>query len=161
MHENHLKLMEFLLAVDLGVKTGFSVFNSEGKLVWYQSRNFGNRKRLKEAIPEIIQRFDPLTHLFMEGGGEMGEIWTRATQYNRLEVAMIHAEEWRKDLFYPRELTHKRELKIKARHYAEKVIKTLGIQKFLKPDADAAEAILIGLWAAWKLGWVKDVGFIH
>lgn len=153
--------MEYLLAVDLGVKTGFSVFNSEGQLVWYQSRNFGNRKRLKDSIPELISRFDPLTYLYLEGGGQMGEIWIKSTQYSGLEVVMFHAEEWRKDLFYQREITNTRELKIRARQYSEKVIKAIGTQKFLKPDADAAEAILIGLWAAWKLGWIRDVGFIH
>ncbi|OYT14058.1 MAG: hypothetical protein B6I19_01910 [Bacteroidetes bacterium 4572_114] len=46
--------MELLLSIDLGVKTGFAMYGSDGKLLWYRSQNFGNAARLRKAVPKIL-----------------------------------------------------------------------------------------------------------
>ncbi|MBT4053225.1 MAG: hypothetical protein HOE73_09060, partial [Bacteroidetes Order II. Incertae sedis bacterium] len=40
---------ERLLAIDMGLRAGLAVFGRDGKLIWYRSRNYGNRSRLKKA----------------------------------------------------------------------------------------------------------------
>ncbi len=67
--------MEFLFSVDLGVKTGFAMYNSAGKLVWYRSQNFGNKVRLKKAIPWILYPDKDINYLIIEGGGPLRKIW--------------------------------------------------------------------------------------
>jgi Icc-related predicted phosphoesterase len=49
---------EVLLAVDLGLKTGISMFNDRGKLMRYEQFHFETTERLEEAAIEIIQGWE-------------------------------------------------------------------------------------------------------
>ena len=66
--------MEHLLAVDLGVKTGMALYNAEGKIIWYRSRNYGNKQRLRTDIQNILDDIPSLVHVFLEGGGAYSSV---------------------------------------------------------------------------------------
>lgn len=146
--------MDFLLSVDLGVKTGFAMYNSEGRLLWYKSHNFGNKVRLKKAIPWIVNREEGITHLIIEGGGPLRKIWDTFLERKNIEVIHCMAEDWRKDLLLQRERRKAKQAKARALYYAEKVIGKLSDNKLGTLNDNTAEAILIGLWGMKKLNWI-------
>lgn len=148
--------MEFLLAVDLGVKAGFALFTSEGKLLWYRSQNFGNKTRMKKAIPGILNLDDPIDYLVIEGGGPLRKIWDQQLEKRNIEVIHIMAEDWRNDLLLDREQRKGKLAKEKAHVYAAKIIEELAEKKSGPLNTNTAEAILIGFWGLIKKGWIKN-----
>jgi len=148
--------MEFLLSVDLGIKTGLALFSSEGKLLWYRSQNFGNKVRLKKAIPWILNIEEDVNYLIIEGGGPLRKIWDAHLERRNIEVFHIMAEDWRKDILLEREQQKGKKAKEKAIAYAEKVINKLSEKKSGSINDDAAEAILIGFWGSIRQGWIKN-----
>lgn len=46
--------MSALLAVDLGVRTGFACYGEDGRRRWYRSQNYGSAARLRRAIPGAL-----------------------------------------------------------------------------------------------------------
>ena len=64
--------MGSLLAVDLGLKTGLALFAGDGRLLWYRSHNYGTTERLKRGVPDILDSISELTHVVIEGGGNLG-----------------------------------------------------------------------------------------
>ncbi|MCF8364650.1 MAG: hypothetical protein K9H16_02630 [Bacteroidales bacterium] len=152
--------MEFLLSVDLGVKTGLAMFNSEGRLLWYRSQNFGNKVRLKKAIPWILNIEEDIHYLIIEGGGSIRKIWDSHLDKRNIEVIHIMAEDWRQEILLERERRKGKQAKEKAIFYAEKVIQKLSHKKTQVLNDNTAEAILIGFWGAAKLGWLNNPGTI-
>jgi len=148
--------MEFLLAVDLGVKTGFAMYSSQPKLLWYHSQNYGNKFRLKKAIPGILYQDDRIDYVVMEGGGSLQKIWDAALEKMNIEVMHIMAEAWRNELLLDREQRKGKMAKGKALMYAIKIIDQLSEKKTSSLNHNAAEAIMIGLWGIKKLGWIKN-----
>jgi hypothetical protein len=148
--------MEFLLAVDLGVKTGFAMYSSRPELLWYHSQNYGNKFRLKKAIPGILNQDDRIDYLVMEGGGSLQKIWDASLEKMNIEVIHIMAEAWRKVLLLDREQRKGKMAKDKALMYALKIIDRLSEKKTASLNVNAAEAIMIGLWGINKLGWIKN-----
>ena len=43
-----------LLAVDLGLRTGFALYGRDGRLVSYRSQNLGSKARLKRAAGSLL-----------------------------------------------------------------------------------------------------------
>lgn len=152
--------MELLLAVDLGVKTGLALYRSDGKLVWFRSQNFGNAARLRKAIPAILTADDEINFLAVEGGGPLFKIWENEAQRRNIEIIHTMADEWRPDILLLREQRHGVSAKNNAIIYAHKIIQKLADYRATSLTDDAAEAILIGLWALSRLGWVKDINQI-
>ncbi len=149
--------MNSLLAIDLGVKTGLALFNDSGRLVWYRSHNYGNKTRLKNNIPEIFHSTPGLSILVIEGGGPIAELWKSMAVRHRLETYQVFAEEWRKQLFYERQIRNGEMAKQNAIIMARKVIIWSGIQKPNSLRHDTAEAILTGLWGVLKAGWLTEI----
>ncbi len=149
--------MNSLLAIDLGVKTGLALFNELGRLVWYRSHNYGNKGRLKNNIPEILHDIPGLSVLVIEGGGPIAELWKNMGTRHHLTTIQVFAEEWRKDLFYARQIRNGITAKQNAIEMAGKVITWSGISKPTALRHDTAEAILIGLWGVLKSGWINDL----
>jgi len=141
-----------LLAVDCGLKTGLALFALDGQLIWYRSQNFGTRARLKKAAWSILQEIEGVSHLVIEGGGPLAEVWLKAGARQRLTVRQIQAEQWRKALLLPRQQRTGKEAKQVADELAREVIKTSGIKKPTSLRHDAAEAILVGWWALQEFG---------
>lgn len=148
--------MEFLLSVDLGVKTGLALFSSDGRLLWHRSQNFGNKTRLRKAIPWIVSLEENITYIVIEGGGPLLKLWDAYLEKRNIEVLHIMAEEWRRALLLSREQRKGAQAKENAVRYAGIIIQKISNQKTLVTNNNAAEAILIGTWAMEKLGWINS-----
>jgi hypothetical protein len=146
--------MRYLLAVDLGLKTGLALYGQEGKLRWYRSKNFGTTARLKRAVYGILKENPDLDVLVIEGGGGIAEIWEHEAQKQGIAVRRITAEDWRKTILFSREQRTGSMAKEKAAQLAGAVIVWSGLRRPTAPRHDAAEAILIGLWGVIEQGWL-------
>jgi hypothetical protein len=134
-----------LLAVDVGVRTGLAGFDSEGKLLWWASRNFGSVARLKRAIPSLLRECPALHTLVVEGDGRLALLWQK--QARELEYRWISAETWREELLIQRQRRSGEQAKRTAVELARAQIRKDGLSPPRKLGHDAAEAILVGLWA--------------
>jgi len=148
--------LQHLMAVDLGVKTGIAFFSSDGVLLWHKSQNFGNKVRLKRGIPYLLNTEDPVDFLVIEGGGPLVKIWDNILIKRNIEVLHIMADQWRQELLYGREQRTGKQAKEMAIRYARKVVEKMGLKKVATTNDDAAEAILIGLYAMQQLNWIND-----
>ena len=146
-----------LLAVDLGIKTGLALYGHDGKLCWYRSKNYGTPATLKRGINNMLNSLPDLSLMVLEGGGTLALIWEREAGRRKIPVRTINAEQWRRKLLYPREQTSGLQAKHHADHIARKVILWSGLSRPTSLRHDAAEAILIGLWAVLDEGWLIDV----
>ena len=149
--------MQSLLAIDLGVKTGLALYNDNGKLIWYRSHNYGNIKRLKKHLPQIFNSLPDLSVLVIEGGGPIAELWKSFAERHNLTTIQVFAEEWRKELFYDRQIRSGEMAKQNAIEMARKVVIWSGIKKATAMRHDTAEAILVGLWGVLKAGWLAEI----
>lgn len=142
-----------LLAVDLGLRTGLALYAADGRLRWYRSQNFGDAQRLKRAIPALLAE-PGLAQLVIEGGGDLARPWHAAAAARALPVLDTIAETWRARFLYPREQRSGLHAKHTAETLARRVIEWSGADRPTSLRHDAAEAILIGLWAVLELGWL-------
>jgi hypothetical protein len=136
-----------LLAVDCGLKTGLALFTLQGDLLWYRSHNFGSRACLKKAAWSILKEIDGLTHLVVEGGGTLADVWIREADKRGLNIIQVQAHEWRKDILLDRQQRTGKQAKQVADELAREVIDQSGAAKPTSLRHDAAEAILVGWWA--------------
>jgi hypothetical protein len=136
-----------LLAVDCGLKTGLALFDLNGTLLWYRSHNFGSRQRLKKAVWQILSDLEGLSQLVVEGGGDLVEIWRKTAQKRGINVSVVQAVTWRKDLLLPRQQRTGKQAKQVADELARGIIEQAGAAKPTSLRHDAAEAILVGWWA--------------
>ena len=149
--------MQSLLAVDLGLRTGLALYGRDGRLRWYRSRNFGTATRLRRAVHGLLDELEDLSWLIIEGGGPLAEIWEREARRRHISIRRIGAEDWRNDLFYPRQQKNGPQPKNAAKALARRVIEWSEIPRPTSLRHDAAEAVLIGLWGALKIGWLEAV----
>jgi hypothetical protein len=149
--------MSSLLAVDLGIKTGLALYGEDGMLRWYRSKNYGTAASLKRGVNTLLNSVPDLVLLVLEGGGTLADVWEREAVRRKIPVRRISAEQWRTKLLYPREQKTGRQAKHYADDIARKVITWAGKSRPAAMRHDAAEAILIGLWAVIDAGWLEDV----
>ncbi len=144
-----------VMSVDLGVKTGIAVFSAEGRLLWYGSRNYGSKNRLRSDLPRLLQQYSPLRMLVLEGGGALEEVWFREATYRHIPVISFHAGHWRELFFGSESLMHTGRAKEKAVELARRVIVLMGEHRATVPVHHAAEAILTGLCYLYDEGRVE------
>jgi len=146
-----------LLAVDLGLRTGLALFGDDGRLRWYRSHNVGNVARLRRAVERILDEQVDLALVVVEGDRRLAEIWRRAARRRGIAVHAVSPERWRQRLLLDR---HKRS-GVAAKRYAgvlaRRVIEWSGAARPTSLRSDAAEAILIGLWAVLEQGWLDGL----
>lgn len=135
-----------VMSVDLGVKTGIAVFSAQGMLLWYGSRNYGNKKSLRKDVPRLLHQYRPLRMLILEGGGALEEVWRREAEFRKIPVSSFHAGHWRELFFGSESLMHTERAKEKAVELALRVIHLIGVSRASVPIHHAAEAILSGLY---------------
>jgi len=145
--------MASLLAVDLGLKTGYALYGCDGHLHWYRSKNFGAAERLHRGVVGLLEGIPDLAWLVLEGGGRLAEIWEKEARRREVGVIRVSAEQWRRTLLRPRERTDARTAKRRAGELARRVIEERGAARPTSLRHDAAEAILVGLWGLGKVGW--------
>jgi hypothetical protein len=146
-----------LLAVDLGIRTGLALYGGDGRLISYRSKNFGTAASLRRGAARVLTETPGLQWVVLEGGGPLAELWAGEATRRGLSVRRISAEEWRSRLLYPRQQRDRRHAKDSAGDLARRIIEWSGAKRPTSLRHDAAEAILIGLWAVLELGWLKKM----
>lgn len=139
-----------LLAIDLGLRFGWAAFESTGRLSSYGSHHVGNRSVLRKAVPGFLDGFPCLRTLVIEGGGDLSAHWEKEARRRGLVVRSVMGETWRKTLMPSRKRRTGKNAKAAADGLARKVIRDSGAKRPTSLRHDAAEAILIGLWASSK-----------
>jgi hypothetical protein len=145
-----------LLAVDVGLHTGLALFSEEAQLLWYRSHHFSAPAKLKKVIGKLLRDDPRPTHLLLEGGGPLAELWLMEADKLALTAEQIHAQQWRERLFYARQHRSGAQAKREADNLARQVIEKLGAKKPTSLRHDTAEAILIGLYGLLMLGWLRQ-----
>ncbi|HOH99736.1 MAG TPA: hypothetical protein PLE85_04280 [Bacteroidales bacterium] len=149
---------EKLLAVDLGIRTGFAVYTNQPLILAYGSRNYGNASRLRRAAASMVREIPDLHYLVIEGGGPLAQAWSEEARRLGIAVQLTSADVWRKDILYSRERRSGIQAKQQAIQMARRVIDHLnGPKPQTALQDDAAEAILCGWWALGKLGWLDPL----
>lgn len=148
-------MADYLLAVDMGLKTGLALYAADGRLVWYRSRNFGASARLRRGVRTILHDLPGLAWLVIEGGGPLADIWLKEAQRRGVSTLQISAETWRTSLLYDRQQRTGQKAKQTALAMARRVIAWSNLPGPTALRHDAAEAILIGLWAVREVGWLS------
>jgi len=151
------KKIDSLLAVDLGLKTGLALYSKDGRLCWYRSKNYGAAARLKRDVNNMLGSIPSLKYIVVEGDTGLAAIWEREALHHNIPARQIQAEQWRQKLLYAREQKSGLKAKRNADYLARKIIKWSGMAGPTSLRHDAAEAIMIGLWAVLELGWLSAV----
>jgi hypothetical protein len=155
--ETHERYMHSLLAVDLGLKTGLALFGQDGRLCWYRSHNFGTPARLRRGVRRVLAGIPHLAWLVLEGGGPLADVWEREASRHGIPMQQISAEAWRQQFLYLREQRSGIQAKEHAEALARRVITWSQARRPTSLRADAAEAILIGLWGVLAVGWLPHL----
>ena len=143
-----------LLAVDLGLRAGLAEYDSRGRLLRYRSTNFGSFSRLRRGVGGVVAPLEHLDWVVVEGDRRLGEVWEGAASYRGAQFDWVSPEQWRKQLLLPRKQRSGVAAKKEAEVLAKRVIQWSGLKGPTSLRHDAAEAILIGLWAVLALGWL-------
>jgi len=144
----------YLLAVDVGLHTGLALFSEEAKLLWYRSHHISSPAKLKKVIGKLLRDEPRPSHLLLEGGGPLADLWLCEAEKLAISSRQIHAQQWREQLFYARQHRSGSQAKREADGLARQVIEQLGGKKPTSLRHDTAEAILIGLYGLLQLGWL-------
>lgn len=139
------------------MRAGLALYGDDGRVVWYRSRNFGSTARLRRAAPVVLAEIPGLAYVALEGGGPVADIWEREAERLAATVIRVSAEEWRATLLYPREQRSGSQAKQHADTLARRVIAWSGAPRPTSLTHDAAEAVLVGLWAVVDLGWLDAI----
>lgn len=143
-----------LLAVDAGLRAGFALYGADGRLRWYRSRNYGSMARLKRAAYGLVGEIDGLRRIVVEGGGGPADVWVKEADRRGIPVLQVHAATWREALMLSRNRRSGSDAKERADDLARRVIDWSGAPRPTSLRHDAAEAILLGLWAVVEVGWL-------
>lgn len=142
-----------LLAIDLGLRSGLALYRRDGCLLWYRSTNFASIGRLKQAIPGILDEIATLERVVLEGGGQLATVWQRECQRRAIPCQTLAAETWRRRLLTPRQQQGTVIAKQSAGELARQVIDLLALKRPTSLRHDAAEAVLVGLYALLSSDW--------
>ncbi len=142
-----------LLAVDLGLRTGFALYGQEGRLLRHGSSHFPSRSALRSAARALVSEAEDLQWLVAEGPGDLARPWLREARRRGAQTMLVAAEDWRPALLLPRERRSGRQAKSQAERLALQIMRAAHLPCPTPPGHDAAEAILLGAWALARLGW--------
>lgn len=145
-----------LLAVDVGLHTGLALYSEDARLLWYRSHHIASPAKLKRVIGKLLRDEPRPTHLLLEGGGPLAELWLREAEKLAIQAKQIHAQQWREQLFFARQHRSGSQAKRQADGLARQVIEILGGRKPTSLRHDTAEAVLVGLYGLLQLGWLKQ-----
>jgi hypothetical protein len=137
-----------LLSIDLGLRCGWATFAEGGRLIQYGSRHFGSRASLRKAIPQILGLYPQLATLVVEGGGDLYIPWEKEAARRGIRVRQVMSQEWREALLQPYQRKSGQDAKAAADGLARDVIERSGAKRPTALRHDAAEAILVGVWAS-------------
>jgi hypothetical protein len=140
-----------LLAVDLGLKTAWSVWDGQGRLVSYDSRRFPNRTKMKSGVWTIVREISDIEVVVAEGDPRIAKIWFACNR--DWETELVQAVDWRPDLLPSRMRRSGSSAKDHAIEKATLLAQSDGSGPTKPLNDDLAEAILLGYWAVTRRGW--------
>ena len=142
-----------LLAIDAGLRAGIAVYRGDGRLESYRSTNFGSIRRLKSGVYGVARGVEALAEIVVEGGGGgYAEPWIKEAQRRGIPGRVVDARVWRARLLLPRDRRRGVDAKGQADTVARRIIEWAGAPRPTTLRHDAAEAILVGLWAVLEAG---------
>ena len=158
-----------LMSVDLGLKSGLSLFNSRGNLIRYEQFLF-NRENLQQHFEEIIRKWEDevaddnevdsnpwkITHIAIEGG-DTGLLDTWAQAAPNHSILRVTPHEWRSELLNKKESQSGSSAKEASRLIARQVVADYGTMEHHagKFPTDVAESVCLGMYVARRLGWIE------
>ena len=142
-----------LLALDLGLRFGWATYTQERSLIAYGSQHCAGRSQLKRLAYQAIQRLPLDSYVFVEGGGSLLKLWQTPTERRLLNFYALHAEEWRIEVLAFKHRQRSTDAKTEAIKQARPLIFSQSGQRSTSLRHDAAEAILMGWWALYRIGW--------
>jgi hypothetical protein len=163
--QNHRSL---LLAVDLGLKSGISLYSQDGILLRYEQFNFV-LETLHQEITAILNTWETetntdesatesdawkITHVAIEGGDtSLLSTWSEALP--DISLLRVSPEEWRSELLTKNERQSGPSAKAASRLIARQFVEDFGQMELHsgKFPTDVAESILLGMYCCRKLGW--------
>lgn len=159
---------EMLLAVDLGLRTGLSLYNDEGRLLRFDNFHFESSDQLLDAAKSVLSSWEDavnemensgrswkISKIAIEGGDPpLRDAWHEAATGERA-VLHVRPEEWRADLLLTKEKLDGEKAKSASRLIARQIVSDYSNCDFDgKFQTDMAESILLGLHVARRLGWI-------
>lgn len=158
---------QLLMSVDLGLKSGVSLFNSRGNLIRYEQFLF-DRENLQEDFEEIIRKWEDevdndedesnpwrISHIAIEGGDTgLLETWAQAAPNH--SILRVSPEEWRSELLNKKESQNGSSAKEASRLIARQIVGDFGTMENHtgKFPTDVAESVCLGMYVARRLGWI-------
>ncbi len=131
------------------------MYDGSGRLVEYRSTNFGSIARLKRGVYGVLSGIRGRGRLVIEGGGGgFAEPWLKEASRRGWPCTTVDARVWREVILLPRMRRSGVSAKEHADIVARRVIEWSGARRPTSLRHDAAEAILIGLWAVLECGWL-------
>ena len=99
-----------------------------------------------------------LSWLVLEGERQLAEIWTRAAHKRNIHSIHVTPEKWRSQLLFQRERRSGSDAKLAAITISQNIIAALAPRLARgTPRHDTAEAILIGFWGLFEVGWLTEM----
>ena len=90
---------QYLLAVDVGLHTGLALFSEDAELLWYRSHHISSPAKLKKVAGKLLRDAPRPSHLLLEGGGPLADLWLNEAEKLAIDSRQIHAQQWREQLF--------------------------------------------------------------
>ena len=140
-----------LLAVDLGLKTAWSLWSSEGLLISYDSRRFPNKTKMKSGVWSILREIADIEVVVAEGDARLAKIWFSCSR--DWETELVQAIDWRPDILPSRMRRTGSSAKEHAIEMATEIAQSDGCGPTKLLHHDIAEAILLGYWSVTARGW--------
>lgn len=147
-----------MLAVDLGLRTGFAWFGRRGQVLAYRSQHFGTRSALRGGAREVLREREGTAVAVLEGDRTLARIWAREAERSGIVPIEVRPETWRERLLHRRERRSGARAKQAAGELAEQIIHwgdAPAINGELRHDT--AEALCIGLWGLLAAGWIDEL----
>ena len=169
LHRRQSTTCSALLSVDLGLRSGFAIYDNEGTLTTAFGRRFESQSNIDASINEVlvdVTRNYSITHYVLEGDNVLQKAWREAiatfigTEQTTVEIITVSPAEWRAQMLMKKEAESGSSAKAAARLIARQIMWRAGLvdEYSTKPmDTDVAEAILIGYYATrTKLNWTGE-----
>lgn len=143
-----------LLAVDLGLRTGVSLFDSTGQVTRCEHFHFDSTDDLVCGAKRILSEWGSVSHIAIEGmDPPLAEAWIRAAGgcENQPQVLSVKPEQWRLDLLTSDERKSGESSKATSVVLAQSILPDP--LKEISLSDDLAESLLLGLHVSRRLGW--------
>jgi len=156
-----------LVAVDMGLRTGISLYDNHGQLLRFADFHFDCLDDLEKYAPQLLLKWEieagrRITHMAVEGTDPPIErVWRDLADRSRLRFLNVPPDDWRADLLSSVERRSGDTSKSTSLLKAQRLVNSFGDTDVLaladELGTDASESIMLGLHVSRRLGWVGDV----